>query len=64
VEGGTTDAAENSRIEINRLTTYYVDFVRTYHIYIDGLYAGGVRDGAAAEFPVVAGFHDVFVRID
>ena len=64
VSSGSAQSSEGATIQITRRTTYWVDILRAYHVYIDGQYVGTVDDGATAEFSVESGFHEVFLRID
>lgn len=61
---GSDLSSAGSTIQITRRTTYWVDILRAYRIYIDGQYVGKVRNGATAEFSVDPGLHEVFLRID
>lgn len=42
----------------------YVNRIRTYRIYLDGVKLGSVANGAAKEFTIPAGQHQVYAKID
>ncbi|PWT70168.1 MAG: hypothetical protein C5B59_21100 [Bacteroidetes bacterium] len=53
---------QKSKIILTR-RTQWLNRVRTYHVFIDGVEVGSIRDGASEEFVVTPGNHTIQCKI-